>query len=131
MTFPDPERIGGLDWARRTRGELSSRERRRLTAEIVRGQGAYLAGRIKLFAGLGAAGRARRTVQSPPPLRADHARQAEPAAAPLNQRARRLEPKCSFSATSASDGALKVPVFSGPDRKSMSTLPTRPCPNSM
>jgi hypothetical protein len=43
-----------------------------------------------------------------------------------NQRARRLEPKCSFSATRAADGALKVPVRVGPDRKSMSTRPTRP-----
>ncbi len=43
-----------------------------------------------------------------------------------NQRARRLEPKCSFSATRAADGALKVPVRVGPDGKSMSTRPTRP-----
>ena len=31
-----------------------------------------------------------------------------------NQRARRLEPKCSFSATRASDGSWKVPVGFGP-----------------
>ena len=30
-----------------------------------------------------------------------------------NQRARRLEPKCSFSATRAADGALKLPVLAG------------------
>ena len=48
-----------------------------------------------------------------------------------NQRARRLEPNCCFSATLAADGALKVPVREGPERKSMSTLPTRPAPNSM
>jgi len=48
-----------------------------------------------------------------------------------NQRARRLEPKFAFSATRAADGAWKVPVREGPDRKSMSTLPTRPSPNSM
>jgi hypothetical protein len=43
-----------------------------------------------------------------------------------NQRARRLEPKRSFSAIRAADGGLNVPVFEGPDRKSMSTLPIRP-----
>ena len=48
-----------------------------------------------------------------------------------NQRARRLEPKCSFSATRAADGALKLPVRERPGEKSMSTLPTRPWPNSM
>ncbi len=57
-------------------------------------------------------------------------RRAVGAQAP-NQRLRRLEPKCSFWATSAADGALNVPVRVGPDRKSMSTLPTRPLPNSM
>ena len=48
-----------------------------------------------------------------------------------NQRARRLAPKCCFSATRASDGAWKVPVGFGPERKSTSTRPTRPPPNSM
>ena len=48
-----------------------------------------------------------------------------------NQRARRLAPKSTFSATSASDGALKLPVGFGPERKSTSTRPTRPAPNSM
>jgi hypothetical protein len=48
-----------------------------------------------------------------------------------NQRARRLAPKCAFSATSSGDGGWNVPVRVGPDRKSMSTLPTRPSPNSM
>ena len=47
-----------------------------------------------------------------------------------NQRAVRLEPKCSFSATRASDGSWNVPVGFGPDRKSTSTRPTRPAPNS-
>ena len=56
---------------------------------------------------------------------------ARSAAQAPNQRARRLEPKCSFSATSAADGALKLPVRVGPERKSMSTRPTRPLPNSM
>jgi transcriptional regulator GlxA family with amidase domain len=48
-----------------------------------------------------------------------------------NQRARRLEPNRSFLAASAAEGAWNVPVRSGPDRKSMSTLPTCPAPNSM
>jgi predicted aconitase len=49
---------------------------------------------------------------------------------PPNQRERRLEPKSSFSATRASDGAWKVPVGFGPERKSTLTRPTRPPPNS-
>jgi hypothetical protein len=47
-----------------------------------------------------------------------------------NQRAPRLAPNSSFSATNAEDGALNVPVLTGPDRKSMSTRPTPPPPNS-
>lgn len=48
---PDLHRVGGLEWTRRTRGALSSRERRRLLGEIVRAQGAYVAGRIRLLTG--------------------------------------------------------------------------------
>ncbi len=48
----------------------------------------------------------------------------------LNQRARRLAPNSRFSATSSSDGGRRVPVGFGPDRKSTSTRPTRPLPNS-
>src|SRR5204862_37708 len=33
--------------------------------------------------------------------------------------------------TSAADGSRNVPVFDGPERKSMSTRPTRPPPNSI
>lgn len=47
-----------------------------------------------------------------------------------NQRARRLEPKWSFSARSAADGSWKVPVGAGPEKKSTSTRPIRPAPNS-
>src|SRR5439155_17391625 len=50
---------------------------------------------------------------------------------PSNHLARRLEPNCRFSWTSAAEGAWKVPVRVGPERKSMSTRPTRPDPNSM
>jgi hypothetical protein len=49
---------------------------------------------------------------------------------PSNQRARRLEPNCCFSAASSADGGASVPVGFGPERKSMSTRPTRPPPNS-
>jgi hypothetical protein len=51
MPMPDLERLGGLEWTRRTGGRLSSRERRRLLGEIVRGQAAYVASRIRLATG--------------------------------------------------------------------------------
>jgi len=46
-----------------------------------------------------------------------------------NQRLRRLEPKCCFSATKATEGSIKLPV-GGPARNSTSTRPTRDSPNS-
>ena len=49
--MPDPERVGGLAWTRRTGGALTARERRRLLGEIVRAQGSYVAGRLKLATG--------------------------------------------------------------------------------
>jgi hypothetical protein len=48
---PDPERLGGIGWARRTNGNLTRAEKRRLLGEIVRGQGQALAGRIKIVTG--------------------------------------------------------------------------------
>jgi hypothetical protein len=48
---PDPERLGGLGWARRTNGRLTSAERRRLLGEIAKGQAVNLAGRAKLALG--------------------------------------------------------------------------------
>ena len=36
--MPDPERLGGLGWTRRTKGALTSAERRRLCVAIARGQ---------------------------------------------------------------------------------------------
>jgi hypothetical protein len=48
---PDPERLGGLAWTQRTRGDLTSAERRRLLGAIVRGQGQYLATRIRHLTG--------------------------------------------------------------------------------
>lgn len=48
---PDPRRLGGLDWARRTGGRLSSRERCRLLAAIALGQWENVLGRAKLALG--------------------------------------------------------------------------------
>lgn len=50
-SLPDLERVGGLEWTKRTNGALTKSERRRLFGEVVRGQAEYLAGRIKLAAG--------------------------------------------------------------------------------
>lgn len=48
---PDPNRLGGLGWTRRTGGALTRKERARLLGEIVRGQGAYVGTRIRLATG--------------------------------------------------------------------------------
>ena len=48
MTTPDPNRIGGLEWARRTRGTLTSSERRQLLVAIAVTQVANAVGRAKL-----------------------------------------------------------------------------------
>ena len=48
---PDPDRLGGLAWARRTGGTLSSAERRRLLAAVSLGQWENLLGRVKLALG--------------------------------------------------------------------------------
>ena len=47
-----------------------------------------------------------------------------------NQRAMRTEANDRFSAVTASDGAVNVPLGVGPVRKSTSTRPTRSSPNS-
>ena len=80
------------------------------------------------------------------PIRVTHARwsvasvparaSSRPASAgalrqPPNHRARRLDPKRCFSARPATVGSPKLPVGLGPEKKSMSTLATRPPPNSM
>jgi hypothetical protein len=49
--MPDPERVGGLAWTRRTRGALSGAERRRLLVAIARGQAENIAGQVKLRLG--------------------------------------------------------------------------------
>jgi hypothetical protein len=51
MTHPDPNRLGGLAWARRTQGRLNAAERRRLLAAIARGQAENAIGRAKLALG--------------------------------------------------------------------------------
>jgi hypothetical protein len=48
---PDPQRLGGLAWTRRTGGTLTSRERRRLLAAIAVGQWENALGRAKLALG--------------------------------------------------------------------------------
>ncbi|HSV39691.1 MAG TPA: hypothetical protein VLI04_13120 [Nocardioidaceae bacterium] len=47
----DPQRLGGLAWAERTRGELSRAERRHLLGQIVKGQGDYVATRVRRATG--------------------------------------------------------------------------------
>ena len=48
---PDPTRIGGLAWTRRTRGRLSSAERRRLLVATAAGQVENALGRVRLALG--------------------------------------------------------------------------------
>lgn len=49
--MPDPDRLGGLAWTRRTRGALTRAERRRLLAAISRTQLEGIAGRVRLATG--------------------------------------------------------------------------------
>jgi hypothetical protein len=56
---PDPERLGGLGWTRRTAGRLSGRERRTLLAAIALGQWENALGRAKLALGRLPAGAAK------------------------------------------------------------------------
>ena len=51
MTTPDPQRLGGLAWGRRTGGRLSRAERLRLLAAIAVGQWENAVGRAKLALG--------------------------------------------------------------------------------
>lgn len=79
MTHPNPDRIGGLSWTRRTRGTLTAGERRRLLGEVVRAQGSYLAGRIKLALGRAPAGAASLSAEALEPPDSTLAREAEEA----------------------------------------------------
>src|ERR1700756_2495643 len=51
MAVPDPTRLGGLDWAQRTRGELTAAERRHLLGAIAVTQAVNVFGRVKLALG--------------------------------------------------------------------------------
>jgi len=51
MNTPDPQRVGGLAWVRRTGGQLSRAERRRLLLAIAVGQWENAVGRGKLALG--------------------------------------------------------------------------------
>ena len=62
--MPDPNRLGGLAWTRRTRGALTPAEQRRLLALISRTQLQGILGRIKLATGR--APRAATDVPEPP-----------------------------------------------------------------
>jgi hypothetical protein len=62
--MPDPERVGGLGWARRTKGALTAAERRRLFVAIARGQAENTVGQIKLR--LGRASRGADEMPDPP-----------------------------------------------------------------
>jgi hypothetical protein len=80
---PDPQRLGGLGWARRTGGRLTSRERGRLLSAIALGQWENVIGRAKLALGRLPAGAAKvdlGTFMAPDSL---FAREAEQACAEL------------------------------------------------
>ena len=76
---PDPDRLGGLGWARRSGGRLTSAERRRLLAAVAIGQWENLMGRAKLALGRLPAGASDvdvRTFEPPNSLLAREAEQA-------------------------------------------------------
>ena len=80
MSQPDPNRLGGLAWTIRTQGAMTKSERRGLMREIIKGQGEYVAGRLKLLTGrTSAAARALDASAFTPPDSV-FARQAEEAA---------------------------------------------------
>lgn len=80
---PDPERLGGLAWARRTGGRLTRGERLRLLGEIAKGQAVNLAGRARLAAGRVPAGAAEIDARDFAPPDSGLAREAEKACAEL------------------------------------------------
>lgn len=51
LNAPDPQRLGGLAWARHSGGRLSGKERRRLLAAIALGQWENAVGRAKVALG--------------------------------------------------------------------------------
>jgi hypothetical protein len=125
--MPDPERVGGLAWARRTKGALTGAERRRLMAAIARGQAENLVGQLKLR--LGRAPRAAREMPAAPDSAfardAQEACDAQPSAirahsyrtwafgwalAALDGHARDLEPEAFWCAALLHDNGLVHPV---------------------
>jgi hypothetical protein len=78
---PDPERLGGLAWARRTGGRLTKAERRRLFAAIAVGQWENVLGRARLALGRLPAGAAAIDVKTFEPPDSPLAREAEQACA--------------------------------------------------
>ena len=83
MNTPDPQRLGGLAWARRTGGRLSRAERRRLLAAIAVGQWENAVGRAKLALGRIPAAAARVDVDTFQVPDSKFAREAEEACAEL------------------------------------------------
>ncbi len=81
VSAPDPERLGGLAWTRRTGGNLSWGERRRLLAAIALGQWENALGRAKLALGRLPAGAAAVDVKTFEPPDSQLAREAEQACA--------------------------------------------------
>lgn len=51
MANVDPTRVGGLAWTQRTKGRLTSAERRRLLGHAAAMLGAYVASRARLATG--------------------------------------------------------------------------------
>lgn len=78
---PDPNRLGGLAWVRRTRGELTLGDRRRLLAAIAVGQAANIVGRARLALGRLPDGAAQIDVRRFEPPDSRLAREAEAACA--------------------------------------------------
>ena len=76
---PDPERLGGLGWVRRTGGKLTSAERARLLAAIALGQWENVLGRAKLALGRLPAGAGDVDVKTFAPPDSALAREAEQA----------------------------------------------------
>jgi hypothetical protein len=83
MHVPDPQRLGGLDWARRTGGRLSRAERRRLVAATALGQWENAVGRVKLALGRVPAAAARVDLDTFRVPDSKFAREAEQACAEL------------------------------------------------
>jgi hypothetical protein len=78
---PDPDRLGGIAWIRRTKGSLTVRERRRLLAAIASMQASNTIGRLKLALGRLPAGAADIDVRDFEPPDSTLAREAEVACA--------------------------------------------------